>query len=130
MGRAGQHTWGGACHVLVLVGGCMLKAVNTPCHPCPKPHHPVPHPTPPSHPPPPPHLLLCKCPVCPCSAPTLTLTPTAPPCRPQKLQHLLESASKQALPTEKLLRVSLLRSAYQRPTEEPISTIKEEQQPQ
>jgi hypothetical protein len=61
---------------------------------------------------------------------TLTLTHTAPPCRPQKLQHLLESASKQALPTEKLLRVSLLRSAYQRPTEEPISTIKEEQQQQ
>jgi hypothetical protein len=34
----------------------------------------------------------------------------------QKLQQLLEAASKPALSTEKLVRVSLLRSSYQRAT--------------
>jgi hypothetical protein len=39
------------------------------------------------------------------------------PCSPlQKLQTLLEAASRPALPTEKLMRVSLLRGSYQRAT--------------
>lgn len=112
-------------HAAVCMGGWLALAVNTPCHPCPllTSSHP-PHHRPTATPPP---STQVPCMLCP--APTLTHISAL--CHPQKLQHLLESASKQALPSEKLMRVSLLRSAYQqRPTEEAISTIKEEPQPQ